>query len=88
MLQLSSTTASELGDLCGAEQCYSAVVSDNRAARVAHSSRTSVWHACGGRGSSEAPTTVRVEAWGAKSDTSTLGLGYAGFYDQRFDVGV
>uniref|UniRef100_A0A0E0AIJ9 Uncharacterized protein n=1 Tax=Oryza glumipatula TaxID=40148 RepID=A0A0E0AIJ9_9ORYZ len=42
---------------------------------------------CGGRGSSEAPTTVRVEAWGAKSNTSTLGLDYAGFYDQRFDVG-
>ncbi len=42
MLQLSSTTASELGDLCGVEQCYSIVVSDSRAARVAHSSRTSV----------------------------------------------
>jgi hypothetical protein len=42
MLQLSSTTTSELGDLCGGEQCYSAVMSDNRAARVAHSSRTSV----------------------------------------------
>ena len=42
MLQSSITTTSELGDLCGAEQCYSTVVSDSRAARVAHSSRTSV----------------------------------------------
>jgi hypothetical protein len=59
-------------------------VSDSRAVRIAQSGAA----CCGGRRSSEAPTTVRVEAWGAKSNTSTLGLGDAGFYDQRFDVGV
>jgi hypothetical protein len=42
MLQSSSTTTSELGILFGDEQCYSTVVSDSRAARVAHSPRTSV----------------------------------------------
>uniref|UniRef100_A0A0E0CCV3 DUF834 domain-containing protein n=1 Tax=Oryza meridionalis TaxID=40149 RepID=A0A0E0CCV3_9ORYZ len=40
-----------------------------------------------GRGNSEAPTAVRIEAWGVGSSTSTLGLGFAGLYNQRFDVG-
>ena len=38
--------------------------------------------------SSEASITVRVEACGVKGNTLTLELGYAVFYDQRFDVGV
>uniref|UniRef100_A0A0D9ZMR4 DUF834 domain-containing protein n=1 Tax=Oryza glumipatula TaxID=40148 RepID=A0A0D9ZMR4_9ORYZ len=33
---------------------------------------------CGGRENSEAPTAVRIEAWGARSSTSTLGLGFVG----------
>ncbi len=34
---------------------------------------------CGGRGNSEAPTTIRIEAWGTRSSTSTLGLVFPGF---------
>ncbi len=32
-----------------------------------------------GRGNSEAPTVVRIKAWGARSSTSTLGLVLPGF---------
>uniref|UniRef100_A0A0E0D0Z9 Uncharacterized protein n=1 Tax=Oryza meridionalis TaxID=40149 RepID=A0A0E0D0Z9_9ORYZ len=33
----------------------------------------------GGRGNSDAPTVIRIEAWGARSSTSTLGLVVPGF---------
>uniref|UniRef100_A0A0E0B7X8 Uncharacterized protein n=1 Tax=Oryza glumipatula TaxID=40148 RepID=A0A0E0B7X8_9ORYZ len=57
------------------------------AARITQSSRANCVVCCGGRGNSEAPTTVRFEAWGIGSSTSTLGLGFAELYNQRFDVG-
>uniref|UniRef100_A0A0E0C1N6 Uncharacterized protein n=1 Tax=Oryza meridionalis TaxID=40149 RepID=A0A0E0C1N6_9ORYZ len=42
----------------------------------------------GGQENSEAPTVVRIKAWGGRRSTSTLGLGFAGLYNQRFDVGA
>ena len=49
------------------------------AARITQSSRSNCATYCGGRGNSEAPTAVRIEAWGARSSTSTLGLVLPGF---------
>uniref|UniRef100_A0A0E0PB55 Uncharacterized protein n=1 Tax=Oryza rufipogon TaxID=4529 RepID=A0A0E0PB55_ORYRU len=62
-------------------------VSGGGAARITQSLRANCAACCGGRENSEAPTAVRIEAWGARSSTSTLGLGFAGLYNQRFDVG-
>nr|ABA94105.1 hypothetical protein LOC_Os11g33280 [Oryza sativa Japonica Group] len=38
------------------------------------------------REDSEAPTAIRIKAWGARSSTSALGLVFAGLYNQRSDV--
>nr|BBF89498.1 hypothetical protein [Oryza glaberrima] len=54
-------------------------VSGNGAAKVTQSSIANYVACYGGRGNSEAPTVVRVEAWGARSITSTLGLVLPGF---------
>jgi hypothetical protein len=54
-------------------------VSGGGAARITQSSRANCAACCGGRGNSEAPTTIRIEAWGARSITSTLGLVLPGF---------
>uniref|UniRef100_A0A0E0FG43 Uncharacterized protein n=1 Tax=Oryza nivara TaxID=4536 RepID=A0A0E0FG43_ORYNI len=63
-------------------------VSGGGAARITRGLRANCAACYGGRGNSEAPTVVRIEAWGARSSTSTLGLGFAGLYNQRFDVGA
>jgi hypothetical protein len=63
-------------------------VSGGGATRITQSSRANCAACCGGRGNSEAPTAIRIKAWGARSSTSTLGLGFAGLYNQRFDVEV
>ena len=48
-------------------------------ARITQSPRANCAVCYGGRGNSEAPTTIRIEAWGARSSTSTLGLVLPGF---------
>ncbi len=63
-------------------------MSGGRAARITQSSRANCAACNGGRGDSEAPTAVRIKAWGARSNTSTLGLVFAGLYNQRSDVEV
>jgi hypothetical protein len=63
-------------------------VSGDGAARITQSPRANCAACNGGRGDSEAPTAVRIKAWGARSSTSTLGLVFAGLYNQRFDVEV
>ncbi len=55
-------------------------------ARITQGPRTNCAACYGGRGNSEAPTAI--EAWGARSSTSTLGVVYAGLYNQRSDVEV
>uniref|UniRef100_A0A0D3GTN6 DUF7870 domain-containing protein n=1 Tax=Oryza barthii TaxID=65489 RepID=A0A0D3GTN6_9ORYZ len=52
------------------------------------SSRANCAACNGGREDSEAPTAIRIKAWGARSSTSTLGLVFAGLYNQRSDVEV
>uniref|UniRef100_A0A0D3HTI2 Uncharacterized protein n=1 Tax=Oryza barthii TaxID=65489 RepID=A0A0D3HTI2_9ORYZ len=49
-------------------------VSSGRAARITQSSRANCAACNGGQGDSEAPTAVRIKAWGARSSTSTLGF--------------
>uniref|UniRef100_A0A0E0RG72 Uncharacterized protein n=1 Tax=Oryza rufipogon TaxID=4529 RepID=A0A0E0RG72_ORYRU len=63
-------------------------VSSGGAARITQSSRANCAACNGGQGDSEALTVVRIKAWGARSSTSTLGLVFAGLYNQRFDVEV
>ena len=48
-------------------------------ARITQGPRANCAACYGGRGNSEAPTAVRIEAWGARSSTSTLGLVLPGF---------
>uniref|UniRef100_A0A0E0B9C6 Uncharacterized protein n=1 Tax=Oryza glumipatula TaxID=40148 RepID=A0A0E0B9C6_9ORYZ len=54
-------------------------VSGGGAARITQGPRANCATCFGGRGNSEALTTVRIEAWGARSSTSTLGLVLPGF---------
>jgi hypothetical protein len=63
-------------------------VSGGGAAWITQSPRANCAACNGGRGDSEAPTAIRIKAWGARSSTSTLGLVYAGLYNQRSDVEV
>jgi hypothetical protein len=57
-------------------------VGGDGAAWITHSPRANCAACCGGRGNSKAPTTVRIEAWGARSSTFDL----AGLYNQQSDV--
>ena len=54
-------------------------MSGGGAVRNTQSPRANRAACCGGRGNSEAPTAVRIEAGGARSSTSTLGLVLPGF---------
>ena len=54
-------------------------MSGGGAARVTQSSRANYVVCCEGRGNSEAPTTIRIEASGARRSPSTLGLVLPGF---------
>uniref|UniRef100_A0A0D9Z8V6 Uncharacterized protein n=1 Tax=Oryza glumipatula TaxID=40148 RepID=A0A0D9Z8V6_9ORYZ len=63
-------------------------VSGGGATRITQSSRVNCAACNGGRGDSEAPTAVRIKAWGTRSSTSTLGLGFDGLYNQRFDIEI
>ena len=63
-------------------------MSGGGAARITQSPRANCAACCGGRGNSEAPTAVRIKAWGARSSISILGLGFARLYNQRSNVGV
>ncbi len=54
-------------------------MSGDGAARITQSQRANCAVCYGGRGNSEAPTAVRIQAWGARSSTSTLGLVLPGF---------
>jgi hypothetical protein len=63
-------------------------MSGDGAARITQSQRANCAACYEGRGNSEAPTVIRIKAWGARNNTSTLGLGFAGLYNQRFDVGA
>ena len=54
-------------------------MSGGGAARITQSPRANCAACNGGRGDSEAPTAIRIKAWGARSSTSTLGLVLPGF---------
>ena len=54
-------------------------MSGGGAARITHGPRANCAACCGGRWNSEAPTAIGIEAWGARSSTSTLGLVLPGF---------
>ena len=63
-------------------------MSGGGAARITQSPRANCAACCGGRGNSEAPTTIRIEAWGARSSTSTLGLVLLGFTTNGSTSGI